>query len=76
MFALVGAQIRFSPESFKGYQCEKCTNKEFFLFRIFSFSDWIRSESPDSVWIGKNTDQKELRIWTLFHAVTEKFKET
>ena len=35
---------------------EKCPNKEFFLVRIFPFSDWIR----------ENTDQKKLRIWTLF----------
>ena len=35
---------------------EKCPNTEFFLARIFPHSDWI--------W--ENTDQKKLRIWTLF----------
>ena len=36
--------------------CEKCSNTEFFLVRIFLYSDWI--------W--ENTDQEELYIWTLF----------
>ena len=36
--------------------CEKCPNTEFLLFRIFPYSIQIR----------KNTDQKKLRIWTLF----------
>ena len=35
---------------------EKCPNTELFLVRIFLFSDWIQ----------ENTDQKKLRIWTLF----------
>ena len=35
---------------------EKCTNTEFFLVRI----------SPYSVRMWENTDQKKLRIWTLF----------
>ena len=35
---------------------EKCPNTELFLFRIFLYSDWIQ----------ENTDQKSLRIWTLF----------
>ena len=35
---------------------EKCPNTEFFLVSIFLHSDWIN----------ENTDQKELRIWTLF----------
>ena len=35
---------------------EKYPITEFFLVRIFSYSDWIR----------ENTDQKKLRIWTLF----------
>ena len=34
---------------------EKCPGMEFFLVRIFPHSDWIR----------ENTDQKNLRIWTL-----------
>ena len=33
--------------------CENCPNTEFFLVRIFSV-------------LGLNTDQKILRIWTLF----------
>ena len=36
--------------------CEKCPNTEFFLVRIF----------PYPVRIRENTDQKNLRIWTLF----------
>ena len=35
---------------------EKCPNTEFFLVRIFLYSDWIQ----------ENTDHKKLRIWTLF----------
>ena len=35
---------------------KKCPNKEFFLVRIF----------PYSVRMWENTDQKKLRIWTLF----------
>ena len=35
---------------------EKCPNTELFLVRIFLYLDWIQ----------KNTDQKLLRIWTLF----------
>ena len=35
---------------------EKCLNTEFFLVRIFLYS----------VQIEENTDQKKLRIWTLF----------
>ena len=51
--------------------CEKCPNKEFFLIRIFLFSNWIQ----------ENTDQKKLRIWTLFtrcwsYQRATKFRET
>ena len=35
---------------------EKCPNTEFLLVYIFPYSNWIR----------ENTDQKKLRIWTLF----------
>ena len=35
---------------------EKCSNTDFFLVRIFLYSEWIQ----------ENTDQKKLRIWTLF----------
>ena len=38
--------------------CEKCPNTKFFLGRIFPFSDVFHS-----------TDQKKLRIWTLFTQV-------
>ena len=47
---------------------EKCPNTEFFLVRIFPYSDWIRGDSisPYSVRIHENTYQKKLRIWTLY----------
>ena len=49
---------------------EKYPNREFFLVRIFLYSEWIRrftqSKSPYSVRIHGNTDQKKLGIWTLF----------
>ena len=35
---------------------EKCPSTEFFLVRIFLYSDWIQ----------ENTDQKKLHIWALF----------
>ena len=35
---------------------EKCQNTELFLVRSFLYLDWIQ----------ENTDQKQLRIWTLF----------
>ena len=35
---------------------EKCLNTEFFLVRIFLYSDWIQ----------EYTDQKKFSIWTLF----------
>ena len=38
---------------------EKCANTEFFLVRIFPQSDWIRRDT-------EHTNQKKLRIWTLF----------
>ena len=41
-------------------------NTDFFLVRIFMHSDWIQSISPYSVRMRENTDQKKLRIWTLF----------
>ena len=41
--------------------CEMCSNTEYFLVRIFSHSDWIRSISPYSVRMRENTDA--------FHAV-------
>ena len=48
---------------------EKCPNTEFFwsvFFRIWTEYGDLRSESPYSVRIWGNTDQKKLRIWTLF----------
>ena len=45
---------------------ENCPFTEFFLVRIFQHSDWILRTSPYSVRKRENTDQKKLRIWTLF----------
>ena len=46
---------------------EKCPNTDVFLVRIFLYSDWINlRKSPYLVRIQENTDQKKLRIWTLF----------
>ena len=63
--------IRFQ---FQGFWCksslrEKCPNTEYFLLRIFCI--WteyggLRSKSPYSVRIQENTEQKKLRIWTIF----------
>ena len=46
---------------------EKCPNTEFLLACIFPHSDWIQRDtiSPYSVRMQENTEQKELRIWTL-----------
>ena len=48
---------------------EKCPNKEIFLVRVFlyliEYGNLIR-KSLYSVRIQENTDQKKLRIWTLF----------
>ena len=41
---------------FSSFSTNRCPNTEFFLVRIFLYSDWIQ----------ENTDQKQLRIWTLF----------
>ena len=43
-------------ESFITSLREKCLNGVFFLVRIFLYSDWLQ----------ENTDQKKLRICTLF----------
>ena len=47
---------------------KKCPNTEFLLVRILLYSDWIDllDKSLYSVLIQENTDQKKLRIWTLF----------
>ena len=57
--------------------CVKCLNMEFFLVRIFLYSDSIRSrnksrKSPYSVRIQINTDQKKNTYLDAFHAVTMK----
>ena len=57
--------------------CVKCLNMEFFLVRIFLYSDSIRSrnksrKSPYSVRIQINTDQKKNPYLDAFHAVTMK----
>ena len=47
--------------------CEKCPNTQFFLVRILPYSDWIRRFTGyGKIRIRGNTDQKKLRIWTLF----------
>ena len=46
-----------------------CPNTEFSLVRIFPHSDWMPRDTPYLsvlVRMPKNTDQKKLRIWTLF----------
>ena len=51
---------------------ENYPNTEFFLVRISPHLDWIRrftSTSPYSVRLRENTNQKKLRIWTLFNTV-------
>ena len=57
------------PHNFHRSLREKCPNAKFFQVCIFSirteYGDW-RSQSPFSVWIQENTDQKKLRIWILF----------
>ena len=45
---------------------EKCLNTELFLVRIFPHSNWIRRDTPYSVRMREDTDQKKFRIWTLF----------
>ena len=57
--------------------CVKCLNTEFFLVRIFLYSDSIRSrsksrKSPYSVRIQISTDQKKTPYLDAFHAVTMK----
>ena len=50
-------------------QREKCSNTEFFLVRIFLYTDeygHLRIKSPYSVPMQENTEQKKLRVWTLF----------
>ena len=42
---------------------EKCPNTEFFLVCIFTY---LLRKFPYSIRIWENTDQKKLRIWTLF----------
>ena len=49
--------------------CKKCPNTEFFLVRIFPYSDriWdLLRKYPCSARIWENTDQKKLHIWILF----------
>ena len=47
------------PDSESFSLCEKCPNTEFFLLRIFTYSDWIRR---DTELFSSNADQKKLRI--------------
>ena len=54
----------------KGYCVKSVQIRNFFLLCIFPHSDWsispIRNISPYSIRMRENTDQKKLRIWTLF----------
>ena len=52
------------------YHCVKSVQMRRFFRSVFSciwtkYGD-LRSKSPYSVWLQENTDQKKLRIWTLF----------
>ena len=57
--------LKFKWQYIKKSLREKCPNTEFFLVRIFPHSGWIRRDSYSDL-TRKNTDQKKLRIWTLF----------
>ena len=51
--------------------CVNCPNADFFLVRIFLYSDWIRRflcKSPYSIRIKENKDQKKLNFHDNFHA--------
>ena len=50
------SSLGFILKNFKYALCEKCPNMEFFLVCVFPYSVQIREQ----------TDQKKLRIWTLF----------
>ena len=50
---------------------EKCPNTEFFLVRIFLYSDWIRRFSPNSLWIQKKYGSEKTPYLNTFHAVFE-----
>ena len=53
--------------------CEKCPNTELYLSvfsRIRTEYGELQSESPYLVRIRENMEQKQLLIWTHFHAVT------
>ena len=58
---------------------EKCPNTEFFLVRIFLYSDWIRkfmSKSPYSVQIQENMDQNTLRVCPSFSQFYNSFTQS
>ena len=61
--------MKKNKNQYKTQHCEKCPNTEFFLVRICPYLDWMRIVlriSPYSVRMRENTNQKKLRIWTLF----------
>ena len=56
--------VKYSRGDFLKFSLrEKCPNTEVFLVCIFPYLDWIRG---DTVQMRENTDQKNLRILTLF----------
>ena len=63
------AHINTFRKSWSFTLCEKCQIRSFF----WSVSSHIKTEygeilrfSPSSVWMWENTDQRKIRIWTLF----------
>ena len=59
----------FSTQKRSHSLCKECPNMMFFLSvfsRIWTEYGNLGSKSPYSVQIRENTDQKKLRIWTLF----------
>ena len=58
-------QLCSSPQNIRRALREKRPNTEFFPVRIFLHSG-LRRKSPHLVRMRRNTDQRRLRIWTLF----------
>ena len=60
---LTSRKIQKANKNNESNHCVKCPNTELFLVRIFLYSDRIQ----------ENTDQKWLRIWTLFTHYVSRF---
>ena len=63
---VTSCEFKSTSYEFKFTSCalhENCPNTEFFLVRIFLYYGWILKNFPV---FGLNTDQKKLRIRTLF----------